>query len=381
MNRLLIFFVLMTCVAVASDLEGQDVSFPPVVRDWTEASESARTLRGHVVKVNPTNVVISIEGSDSNKIVRKSQLCKADQTYLELAPLIASDAKQFDELQATFDALKLGQFPKAEDIKQTYQKYPKSPFGSLLMGVVTVATNPDYNEAEPYFERAYKSIALRNNLVHNLYPTTFVTCCNNYAIVQWRLGGSASPIKLLCDATRFPANASILKHNASIFATENARRGDKYKIPKKNEPMLKQVNEANFLPPAKSLEKGTLHFSVNVEPPPTLEELEQIIANESLHGADANDDRLQLPAFVELLESKNCPYEPWCMACSGRGAFRCAGRCARGVVSVPIQVQDAVRIDGQRLFSTRFVDKPCDQCNGKGVGDLCRECDGTGRRK
>jgi hypothetical protein len=188
-------------------------------------------------------------------------------------------------------------------------------------------------------------------------------------------------VKLLFDASKFPANASILKHNSEIFLFENARRAEKYKVPKKNEPFLKQIADANFLPPAKPLEKGTLHFSLNVEPPPSLEELDQLIANEIQYEADANVDRLQLPPFTDLLASKNCPYEPWCMACSGKGAFRCKAGCARGVISVPVQVQDGVRFDGVRLYSTRYVDKKCGDCNGSGVGDRCRECDGTGRRK
>jgi hypothetical protein len=359
----------------------QEPKFPELIRDWTEASERGRTIRGQVVKVNPTNVLILVEGSGVEKLIRKSQLCKADQTYLELAPLIMADIAQYEALQATLDAMKLGQFPKAEEIKSDYMKYPKSPYGALLMGVITASTTPDYEEAEPYFERAYKSVAARHELVRNILPATFVTCCNNYAIVQWRLGGASNPVKLLHDASRFSINPSIIGHNTTILAAENAKRGDKYQLPKRNESLLKETIAANFAPPAKPLETGVFHFSLNVEPPPSLEELEELIANAGSGGGDANPQRMALPPFSDLLACENCPYEPWCMSCSGRGVFRCSGGCVRGSISVPNKVLEAVSVNGTPIYSTRFVQEKCTRCNGSGAGDRCGKCDGTGRHR
>jgi hypothetical protein len=371
-------WLILLCLSQLTGMS-QEAKFPELIRDWTEASERGRTIRGHVVKVNPTNVLIVMEGSGVEKLLRKSQLCQADQIYLELAPMIMADMAQYEALHATLDAMKLGQFPKAEEIKPDYMKYPKSPYGALLMGVITASTTPDYEEAEPFFERAYKSVAARHELCRNILPATFVTCCNNYAIIQWRLGGASNPAKLLYDASRFSVNPSIISHNTAILSAENAQRGDKYQLPKKSESLLKETIAANFAPPAKPLERGVFHFSLNVEPPPSLEELEELIANARSGRVDANPQRMALPPFSELLACENCPYEPWCMSCSGRGVFRCPGGCVRGSVSVPKQVLEAVSVNGKPMYSTRYVQEKCTRCNGSGAGDRCRKCDGTGR--
>ena len=124
-----------------------------------------------------------------------------------------------------------------------------------------------------------------------------------------------------------------------------------------------------------------MHFSLNVDPPPPVNDLDELLR---LHGDGQKmikERFTQDPVFANVLLSLNCPYEPWCTNCGGKGRFRCPNRCNRGVVSVPKIVLEAVNtLNGKPIYNERYVDAPCPTCSGKGVAGNFEVCRGTGRQ-
>lgn len=364
------------------DRKSPESAFPVIERDWTEAGEKGRKIRGSVLKVNPNHVLMKLADSGKEKLIKKSQLSKLDLAYLELVPMIQNDNSQYEQTKSTWDAMPQGQFPSVKVAKQYQTSFPKSPYGLLMAGIATACTTPDYEEAESYFEKAYKSLQAKEQLLPDLTPATYVTCCNNYAIVMWREGNANTAVKLLAEAAAIgPQPAAFLIHNAKIIQAENGKRSEKYQVSKKALTTLDELVNKPFASTREKLKNGVMHFSLSVDPPPAISDLDALL---ELHfaGEKMIDERfLEDPAFSDLMASKNCPYEPWCMSCGGKGVFRCPGRCNRGTISVPIQTLEARGIRGEPVYGTRYEQKACPACNGRGVGERCDGCQGTGRNR
>ena len=356
------------------------VLLPEIQRDWTEAGEQGRKIHGTLTRINPHNVLIRLPNVDKEKIVKKSQLSKLDLAYLEILPSVHSDSEQYSQTESIWGSMHSGTFPSVDQVREYQVRFPKSPYGLLLSGIATACTSPDYELAESYFEKAHKAISTREKILPDLMPATLVTCWNNYAIVLWRQGKGNLAVRLLNEASSIgPKPAEFLIHNAKIIMSENENRVEKYQVPKKMYPVLEELAQKPYERAATQLRSGVMYFSLNVDSPPPLNVLDELLR---LHfdGEETVTERYTLdPVFANLMQSKNCAYEPWCTTCDGKGVFRCPNRCNRGVIAVPIQTLEARGIRGEPVYGTRFVDKRCDVCNGKGVGDECNKCNGTGR--
>ena len=360
--------------------QSRENAFPAIERDWTEAGERGRKIRGSVVKLNPNHVLIRLIDSGQEKLIKRSQLSPLDLAFLDLAPMVQTDAIQYEQTRSLWDAMHNGDFPDLKTAKQQLVGFPKSPYGLLMAGVATACATPNYEEAEGYFEKAYKVLSFKEQLLPDLTPATYVTCCNNYAIVLWRQGKSNTAVKVLLEAASVgPRPAEFLIHNAKIIKSENEKRPQKFQISSKALPQLEELLKKPFVAAGKPLETEYMHFSLNVDGPPATADLDELLrlhfAGEEMIEERFTDDQI----FGDLLVSGNCPFEPWCMGCGGRGVFRCPGRCNRGIVDVPIQVQGGQGIRGEPIFVTKYVEKTCDVCNGRGVGAPCKECNATGK--
>jgi tetratricopeptide (TPR) repeat protein len=358
----------------------REKAFPPIERDWTEAGERGRKIRGSVAKLNPNYVLLRLSESGEEKLIKKSQLSKLDLAFLELVPILQNDAIQYEQTRSFWYAMHSGQYPDLKTAKQQLTGFPKSPYGLLMAGIATACVTPDYEQAEGYFEKAYKLLSAKEKLLPDLTPATYVSCCNNYAIVLWREGKSNTAVKLLLEAASVgPRPAEFLIHNARIIQRENSKRPQKFQITGKAIAELVELINKPFVSSAKPLEKEYMHFSLNVDGPPAISDLEELLklhfAKEKMVDERFIDDQV----FGDLLVSGNCPFEPWCMGCGGRGVFRCPGRCNRGIVDVPIRVQGGQGIRGEPIYVTKYVEKACDVCNGRGVGAPCKECNATGK--
>lgn len=358
----------------------EQMSLPEIQRDWTEAGEQGRKIHGTLTRINPHNVLIRLPNVDKEKIVKKSQLSKLDLAYLEILPSVHSDSEQFSQTESIWSAMHTGTFPSVAEVKEYQLRFPKSPYGLLLSGIATACTSPDYELAESYFEKAHKAISAREKILPELMPATLVTCWNNYAIVLWRQGKGNLAVRLLSEASAVgPKPAEFLIHNSKIILSENQNRVEKYQVPKKMLPVLEELARKPYERSANQLRDGVMYFSLNVDSPPPVNVLDELLrlhfdGHESIRERYTED-----PVFANLMQSKNCAYELWCTNCDGNGVFRCPNRCNRGVIAVPIQTLEARGIRGEPVYGTRFVDKPCPVCNGKGVGDKCNKCNGTGK--
>ena len=357
-------------------------AFPEIERDWTEAGEHGRQIRGSVVKLNPNHVLIRLTDGGQEKLIKRSQLSSLDLAFLDLAPIIQTDAIQYEQTRSIWDGMHNGDFPDLKTAKQQLMGFPKSPYGLLMAGVATACTTPNYQEAEGYFEKAYKVLSLKEQLLPDLTPATYVTCCNNYAIVLWRQGNSNTAVKVLLEAASVgPQPAEFLIRNARIIQSENEKRPQKFRISTKSLPQLEELLKKQFVAAGIPLENEYMHFSLNVDGPPAIANLDELLrlhfAGEKMIEERFTDDQI----FGDLMVSRNCPFEPWCMGCGGRGVFRCPGRCNRGIVEVPVTVQQAQGIRGEPIFVTKYVQKTCDVCNGRGVGSPCTDCNATGRNQ
>ena len=358
----------------------EQMSLPEIQRDWTEAGEQGRKIHGTLTRINPHNVLIRLPNVDKEKIVKKSQLSKFDLAYLEILPSVHSDSEQYSQTESIWGAMHSGTFPSVAQVREYQVRFPKSPYGLLLSGIATACTSPDYELAESYFEKAHKAISAREKILPELMPATLVTCWNNYAIVLWRQGKGNLAVRLLSEACEVgPKPPEFLIHNAKIIMSENQNRVEKYQVPKKMYPVLEELAQKPYEKSAKQLRSGVMYFSLNVDSPPPLNVLDELLR---LHfeGHQSIKERFtEDPVFANLMQSNNCAYEPWCTNCDGNGVFRCPNRCNRGVIAVPIQTLEARGIRGEPVYGTRFVDKQCPVCNGKGVGDKCSKCNGTGK--
>ena len=389
LDRNFLFFFALS-IGISSVMFGQNTKqadtseetskLPEVQRDWTEAGEQKRKIHGSLLKINPHNVLIRIPNSNQEKLVKKSQLSKLDLDFLEILPSVHSDGQQYEQTKSIWYAMHQGTFPSTKEVREYQVRFPKSPYGLLLSGIATACTTPDYEIAEGYFEKAYKAISSREKILPDLTPATYVTCCNNYAIVLWRQGQSNLAVRLLRDAASIgPRPPELLIHNAKIIATENRNRVEKFQVSKKTLPVLDELIALAFEKSPERLRDGYMHFSLNVDAPPPVTALDELLRLHSEGQLMVKERFTEDPVFAELMLSKNCPYEPWCTNCGGRGVFRCPNRCNRGVVSVPVASLDARGIRGEPIYGTRFVDKPCPVCDGKGVGGRCDKCLGTGK--
>jgi hypothetical protein len=360
----------------------RDKGFPFIERDWTESGERGRKIHGSVAKLNPNHVLLKLSDTGQEKLIKKSQLSELDLAYLELVPMMQNDSNQYQQTRSIWDAMHQGQFPDMKIARQHQKSFPKSPYGQLMAGITTACVSPDYEEAENYFEKAYKVLSAKEQLLPDLTPATYVTCCNNYAIVLWRQGKSNTAVKVLVEGAKVgPRPAEFLIHNARIIQKENSRRPEKFQISNKAMPQLEELVNKPYVGAAKPLEDAYMHFSLNVDGPPSISDLEELLrlhlGGEKMMDSRFTDDQV----FGDLLVSGNCPFEPWCVGCGGRGVFRCPGRCNRGKVDAPIQVLEARGIRGEPIYVTKHVEKSCGVCNGKGVGGPCTDCNATGKNQ
>jgi len=380
-----LFFLVRACkIAIGQDLS-EDIpttessQFPEIQRDWTEAGEQGRKIHGILLRINPHNVLIRLPISNQDKLVKKAQLSKHDLDYLEILPSVHSDAQQYEQTKSIWSAMHLGNYPSTKEVRDYQVRFPKSPYGLLLSGIATACTTPEYEIAEAFFEKSYKAISAREKILPDLTPATYVTCCNNYAIVLWRQGNGNLAVRVLSEAAAIgPSPPEFLIHNAKILQQENQNRLEKFQVSKKMVGALDELVSKSFEKSSKPLRKDCMHFSLNVDPPPPVSDLDELLR---LHGEGqkmVKERFTQDPVFADLLQSENCPYEPWCTNCGGKGLFRCPNRCNRGVVSVPVKSLEARGIRGEPMYGTRFVDAPCPVCDGKGVGGKCNKCLGTG---
>jgi hypothetical protein len=362
-----------------TDDGAEDYSSKP--RIWTAASDSTKTISASIVKVNPTTVVLKMEDSGQEKVVRKSTLSKKDQIYLDLVNLIADDNTQYGELQSILDGFQAGKYPKVEDIQPIHIKYPKSPYATMLMGIAAVNSHPDYDKAVPYFEKAVKNVAERHALVNNIMPTTYISCCVNCAVAQWRAGGGSVSVKLLDDASKFSQTPELIFHNGGLMAKEDGFRMEKLRLSGKPKATLRTILAKQTNTNPKTFKEQKFYFSLNLDPPPSLHTLDEVIQDFLDNGKDANAYYSKEKPFQDLLAGKNLPYEPWCRNCAGRGLIRCPAKCNRGVISVPKTVLEGVNtLNGKPIYNERYVDAPCPTCSGKGVAGTCEVCRGTGRQ-
>ena len=350
-------------------------------RVWTESGDKSRTIRARIAKVNPTTVVLEKESDGSEVVVRKAKLSKLDVIYADVASLVDADRAQYDEVAKVLSELKAGSYPKPEQIEPIYKKYPKSPYGFMLMGITTINADPDYEKSVPYLVKALKAVEERHALVTNLMPVTHMSCCINHAAAQWRVGASAIAVKSLMNAAVYKEIPAVILHNAKVIEREDPHRSEKFHLSPRARDALSSVLSITVVPPHNLLHESAMHFSLNIDPPPDADKLEAMIQEHIDLGKNANTSFTNSPQYREMISSQNCPYEPWCLSCAGRGAMRCEGRCNRGIVSEAIRTVEAYnQITRQPIYGTRYVDKACPVCKGNGVGDVCRACQGRGRK-
>lgn len=351
------------------------------IRGWTESGNQPRKIRASLKKVTPTEVVLQREGMSQVTTIPKSKLSKLDNIYAEIAFLVDSDRAQFEQLSQLVSELKNGNYPNPDSIRAITKKYPKSPYGHMLMGITTVHADPDFGKAASHFEKALKAVEDRQALLACIMPVTHMSCCINHAVAKWRAGASSVAVESLEDITRYKEIPAVALHNARIIEREAPYRSGQFRLSPKSQSSLGEVFLKSAKPSAQPFKESTMYFSMNLDRPPEVNELEKMIEEQIGRGANAEIPYVVTEAYNEMLASENCPHEPWCLTCQGRGTMRCAGLCNQGVISVAVRSPEGVNpITGQPIFVERYVAKDCPSCKGRGVGDRCKDCQGSRRK-
>jgi hypothetical protein len=378
---LLVSFCSLASVGFSQPETDKPKTNAAMIRVWTESGNQPLTYRASLTAVNLTHVVLREEGKSQDISIPKSKLSKLDNVYAEIAMLVDSDRAQFEQLSQMVSELKNGNYPSPDSIQAITRRYPKSPYGLTLMGITTVHADPDFTKAAPYFEKALKVVEDRQALLACMMPVTHMSCCINHATAQWRAGASSVAVKSLEDITRYKEIPAVVLHNARIIEREAPFRSGKFRLSPKAQSSLGEVFLKSAKPSAQAFNESTLYFSLNLDPPPEAGQLESLIKQQIESRANAEIPYIETEAYNEMLASENCPPEPWCLTCQGRGTMRCEGLCNRGVISVAVRSAEGVNpITGQTIFSERYVDRKCASCKGRGVGDRCKDCKGSGRK-